>query len=83
MKTKAELNDQLSDRESCRQESSELTRANRKLFHHITTIINKFEKAENRQKIIPIYNTRSVWGHLGPEFKLEALTLLPLGIQAM
>ena len=49
VKTKAELNDQLSDRESCRQESSELTRANRKLFHHITTIINKFEKAENRQ----------------------------------
>ena len=47
---KAELNDQLSDRQTCRQESSELTRANRKLFRYITKYQN-CEKKKNKKNI--------------------------------
>ena len=44
LKLKAELNDQLSDRQSCRQDSSELTRANTKLFHYVTAVIKHMNK---------------------------------------
>ena len=55
LKLKAELNDQLSDRQSCRQDSSELTRANTKLFHYVTAIIKQKQKTAiikhmNKQK---------------------------------
>ena len=58
LKLKAELNDQLSDRQSCRQDSSELTRANTKLFHYVTAIIkhvNKQKQTKTKNNYYQIY----------------------------
>ena len=49
-KRKAELNDQLSDQsQSCRQESSELTQANTKLFHYVKAVIKNIWTWANRK----------------------------------
>ena len=82
---KAELNDQLSDRsQTCRQESSELTRANRKLFRYITKYQNceKKKTEEKKQKIsILIIKKSHTWVRNCKDYHINRLFLKILWIE--
>ena len=69
---KAELNDQLSDRQTCRQESSELTRANRKLFRYITKYQNCEKKKTEEKKTKKFHFNNKKITHMGQ--KLQRLS---------